>query len=377
MKNLVDFIIKTLIFLIIFLAILLAGTVFYSYMSDDDNVSIESAISYVQSIGNNIIDEFNPNNKHVINIALDDTHILSDQTTLSYNDYNKSTYYYNQLDTNAKKIYNSLKDNIDNLKKDNFTIDFEKQFNDLLHEATGQEQLNISFQSALDAFFYDYPELFYINLTKISLLIKSTSIGPLTTYTVKISPDNTNNYLYKEFSSEEKVNIAISKVENIKNYIIDNLSINSSTYDKILTVHDTLVKSLEYDSSLNKSNTHNIYGALIERSVVCEGYAKAFKYILDSLNIENILVSGTATNSSGESESHMWNYIKLNDNWYAVDVTWDDPIIIGGFSKDNLRHDYFLKGNTTFNTSHIPSGKISDNGITFTLPNLSTTNYKK
>ena len=86
----------------------------------------------------------------------------------------------------------------------------------------------------------------------------------------------------------------------------------------------------------------------------CEGYEKSFKYILDSLNIENILVSGTATNSSGEIESHMWNYIKLNNNWYGVDVTWDDPIIIGGFSKNNLRHDYFLKGYTTFNKSHIP-----------------------
>ena len=37
------------------------------------------------------------------------------------------------------------------------------------------------------------------------------------------------------------------------------------------------LKSLKYDSSLNKSNTHNIYGALIEKSVVCEGYAKSFK----------------------------------------------------------------------------------------------------
>jgi len=376
MKNFIDFIIKKIIFIIIFLAIVFFATVFYSYVSDEDNLSIENAISYFQSIGNDIVNEFKSNNNHSINIVLDDNNIPSTQTSSPYNDYKKNTYYYNQLDNNAKKIYNSLKDNIDNLKKENFTIDFEKQFNDLLHEPSGQEELNSSFQSALDAFFYDYPELFYIDLTKISLLIKSTSIGPLTTYTVKISPDNTSNYLYEEFNSEEKVNIAISKVENIKNHIINNLP-TSSNYDKILTIHDTLVKSLEYDSSLNKSNTHNIYGALIEKSVVCEGYAKSFKYILDSLNIENILVSGTATNSSGDSESHMWNYVKLNDNWYAVDVTWDDPIIIGGLSKNNLRHDYFLKGNTTFNKSHVPSGKISDNGITFLLPNLSFENYKK
>lgn len=373
MKTFIDFIIKILIFLIISLALLFLFYVLYSYLSSvEDNMSIENAVSYVQSIGNEIID-FKFTDKNSVNILLDDS--TNNEIPLVNNNISRNKYYYEQLNNTAKIIYTSLENNIDNLKKENYIIDFSKKFNDLLHESTGQDQLNKAFQSALDALSYDYPELFYIDISKISLVIKSTSIGPITTYTVIISPQDNKSYLHRGFNSEYEVDISISKLENIRNNLINSISSNSD-YDKILQVHDTLVNSLEYDSTLNKTNTHNIYGALVQKSVVCEGYAKAYKYILDALNIENILVSGTATNSSNETESHMWNYVKLNGNWYGIDVTWDDPIIIGGSQKNNLRHDYFLKGASTFIKSHIPSGRISNNGMLFSVPTLSSKNYK-
>lgn len=245
----------------------------------------------------------------------------------------------------------------------------------MLHNTTGQYQLNKAFQSALDAFFYDHPEIFYIDLTKMALMTTSTSFGPLTTYTVKIEPKDNKTYLLDCYTSELDVNSAISKVETIKNNAINEV-INDNDYNKIFKIHNMLANSIEYNSSLDTKISYNIYGALVNRKTVCEGYAKAFKYILDSLNIECILVSGTATNSSGKTESHMWNYVKLNNNWYGVDVTWDDPIIIGGSSKNNIRHDYFLKGKNTFITSHSTSGKISDTGKLFKLPSLSNQNYK-
>lgn len=371
MKRFFYFIIKLIAFLIVFLLILFGVSALYYYLtSNNGDVSLDNVVSYVQSVGNEFID-FTFTDKNSVSLLLDDS---NNNSTLNTN-ISKNKYYYNQLDSNSKIIYTSLENNIDNLVKENFTIDFSKQFNNLLHESSGQTQLNKSFQSALDAFFYDYPELFYIDISKISLLIKSTSIGPITTYTVSITPQDNKNYLSREFNSEADVNKAISKVENIRNNLINKVS-NSNDYTQIKQVHDALVNSLEYDSTLSKSNTHNIYGALVEKSVVCEGYAKSFKYILDSLGIENILVSGTATNSSNKTESHMWNYVKLNGDWYGVDVTWDDPVIVGGYKKSNLRHDYFLKGSSTFIKSHIPSGRISDNGLLFSLPNLSQNNYK-
>lgn len=323
------------------------------------NTEIQDTISYAKDFTSNSVALNLSYNKENIDLNIYSNNVLNPNNT-SINVSN-SNFYYNQLDNTAKLIYDELEDNINNLKKNNYTIDFSNKFNNLLNKNNGRTLLNGYFQDSLDAFFYDHPELFYIDLTKITLLIESTTLITNTTYNVSIRPIDENNYLYSHFNSEEEVNSAILKLENIKNNLISNISNNISDYDKCLIVHDTLVDSLEYNSS-DTENAHNIYGALIERKVVCEGYAKAFKYILDSLNIECILVSGIGTNSLEESEAHMWNYVKLNNNWYAVDVTWDDPIIIGStLSSNTIRHDYFCIGSNTFDDSHIPNPRISDN----------------
>ena len=72
----------------------------------------------------------------------------------------------------------------------------------------------------------------------------------------------------------------------------------------------------------------------------------------------------------------MWNYVKLDGNWYGVDVTWDDPIIIGGSLTNNVRHTYLCKGSNVFNKTHTINGQISQSGIVFVYPNLNTSDYK-
>ena len=116
---------------------------------------------------------------------------------------------------------------------------------------------------------------------------------------------------------------------------------------------------------------------MVQHESVCEGYAKACQYLLDSAGIENIIVTGTATNNNGETENHAWNYVKINDAWYALDVTWDDPIIIGGGNlSDEMRYQYFLKGSNTMNKNHYVSNKFTDNGKEFNLPKLSPIDYR-
>lgn len=56
------------------------------------------------------------------------------------------------------------------------------------------------------------------------------------------------------------------------------------------------------------------------------------------------------------STNHARNYVQLNGEWYAMDVTWDDPKINSTGTSDNqVHHSYFLKGvnNTKFMNSHI------------------------
>ena len=64
------------------------------------------------------------------------------------------------------------------------------------------------------------------------------------------------------------------------------------------------------------------YGVFVKGRAVCEGYAKAYKMLMDIADIDCIIVTGTV----GENDiSHAWNMIKLDNSWYHVDVTYDDP----------------------------------------------------
>lgn len=287
----------------------------------------------------------------------------------SEEDINK--FYYNQLDEYAKIIYTKLDENIDKLKTGTYTIDYGLTFNDLLQDENNTEVLNNSFQLAINALTFDNPDLFYIDVTKMYLLTEITTRAFSKTYKVSIG-GNGNSYLADDFSSETSANYAIESVENVKNDIINSLEGND--IEKMKTVHDYLVDHTEYDANAG-SMVYNIYGTLINGKSVCEGYARAFKYILDDIGIPCIIACGIGRNSTGATESHAWNYVKIDGVWYAVDVTWDDPIIPeNAVLTDDIRYTYFLKGSNLFFKDHFEDGNIVGDAE-FKYPEISVENY--
>lgn len=94
---------------------------------------------------------------------------------------------------------------------------------------------------------------------------------------------------------------------------------------------------------------------------------------MDELNIPCILVSGDAVDENGKKERHAWNYVYISNNWYAIDTTWDDPIIIGnGWFNEKIKYKYFLKGSTAINKDHKTIGQITKEGKEFDYPELSS-----
>ena len=295
----------------------------------------------------------------------------TEEVTETTNNY----YYYNQLDDTGKTIYEALESNIENMKSGNYTIDFGTEFNSLLKSNGGEETLNIAYQSAWNAFSYDYPGLFYLDITKMVLTTKTTTIAGYSTHRVTLSCGDSDTYFTDGITSEEDAESKIAYVENIRSQIVDALQ-GYTEYEQIKYVHNWLIDNIEYDTNYSGANNHDIYGAFADGTVVCEGYARAFKYIMDGLGIDCVLISGTATNSKGTLESHAWNYVELNGSWYAIDVTWDDPILSGtGQLTNALRYKYFLKGSNSFFTNHIEDGYLSDGSIEFSFPTLSETDY--
>ena len=131
-----------------------------------------------------------------------------------------------------------------------------------------------------------------------------TTKGSNTNYEFYIGKGDNENYFIEEFENKEQVEAAIKSVERVKKEIIKNASGNN--YEKMKYVHDWIIDNVKYDT-LNSENTSNIYGCLVNKKVVCEGYARTFKYLMDELNIPCILISGKAVDEKGKSERHAWN----------------------------------------------------------------------
>lgn len=364
MKKLIGIFIETIIrFFILVLISFLGISIYETYFKDDIVGEVKEFVSNI-ILSDNIKEE----NKIEQTIQIENIE--------SKNNIEKTPEkFYNQLDQYSKIIYNELEENKENMKTGTYQIEFGQQFSKILSKDNGQEILKHYYQTAIEAYTYDNPDVFYIEYSKLYLNTQATTRGFKTTYNTYINSDKEENYLEANFNTKEKIDESLEEIERIKQYFIYNKK--ETEYENIKLVHDYLVESIEYDETLSQDNIYNIHGALINKKSVCEGYAESFKYLMDALEIPCIIVSGRATNSQGETENHAWNYVQIDGIWYGIDCTWDDPIIAGPQVFSNLyRYKYFLKGEETFNKTHNPNGEFTKDGKVFEFPSLSVQDYK-
>lgn len=297
------------------------------------------------------------------------------EETFSYSaKVSESNFFYNQLNDYEKKLYNGLQENKSNLMSGTFVINYGNIFSDILSQENGNEKLGNYYQTAVEAFTHDNVDLFFLNVNKMYLNIETTRKLAKTTYKVFISPKSGENYFSDGFINQEQVENALNQIEGVKYKVISSLSGNK--YKDIVKIHDYLIDNNEYDQTYKSIGTYTIYGSLVKHSSVCEGYAKAFKYLLNAAGIQCELIQGTATNSSGKTESHAWNAVYLNDKWYFVDATWDDPIVVGGGALTiRNKHKYLLKGSDIFKVDHIEEYQFTENGKVFSYPEISKYDY--
>lgn len=331
-----------------------------------------NAIESTLEIKKNNIETINSTGTTIPTIKAD----IQNNEEYNFEEVINNKYYYNQLNDNAKLIYASIENNLNNMKTGTYKIRLANEVANVLKYDNGEEMLNKDFQSAWDALSLDRMDIFFIDVSKISLNIKKTTHLNNVTYSLAIVSEDETGYLKDGLTSEIDVNSILNQIKDNRDSIIRNVT--GDKYSKVLQVHDWIIENLEYSLDIQNANTYNLYGALINKSAVCEGYAEAFKYILDELGIPCILVSGTATNSEGITENHAWNYVQIDEKWYAVDTTWDDPIVKGfGYVTNSVKHKYFLQGSKKMNENHTTRGNITETGQEFEYPELEKNEYKK
>lgn len=164
----------------------------------------------------------------------------------------------------------------------------------------------------------------------------------------------------------EDVRNEIAKTEeSINRFIKENISEKDFIIDKIYQVHNYILDNTKYlKDNGNKDVCHGQvpYGMICEGEMVCRGYANTLQLMLNKLGVENMVISGTATDKYGRKEKHAWNIVKLDGKWYHIDPTWDDAI----FERDDFHPDdnlkkilryenytrYFLVGNNKLKDTH-------------------------
>ncbi len=123
--------------------------------------------------------------------------------------------------------------------------------------------------------------------------------------------------------------------------------------EKLLVIHDKMVADCVYDVRvLDKTNTEPIddtiyhaLGALRDNFAVCQGYSQALYMIANELEIEMDFCYS-------KEKNHMWNYVKLDGQWYHMDMTNDDPLENGAVREDpRAWHGYFMVSDSGLNNN--------------------------
>jgi len=228
-------------------------------------------------------------------------------------------------------IYDSLRSQIDNaLESGSGLYDF--YIYDI--PIDNEDEATLAGFRATSAFVMDNPKYFWIghgnkqSTTTTNNIIKEMVISFNESY-----PEDEIVGMYN------KLNEKIEPVLTVLNTLPNNC-------EKLKYIHDFLIQNIVYENGEEYSK-YNAYGALVENESVCEGYAEAFTYICQLVNIPSVIVN---------SQTHEWNYVKMDDGkWYAMDVTYDDPKI--GYMEfktgddRNKKYDYFLIGKNSIVTS--------------------------
>ncbi len=222
--------------------------------------------------------------------------------------------------------------------------DVKKDIKEALEECAGYvsvSKYNLTPEEAGDLYLetvYENPQLFYVKTAWVYAWLPSTPNKA--EQLVFITKDETGArklLSYAEYiDSPQLMAERKEKIEAELHRITATIDKRMSDAEKALAVHDWFALHYAYDTPASltglATEAHRIDGLFIEKKAVCQGYALGYIYVLNKLGIN-------ANYVASEGMKHAWNMVEIDDAWYHVDVTWDDPV---EDSLGNVSHDNFL-----------------------------------
>ncbi len=156
---------------------------------------------------------------------------------------------------------------------------------------------------------------------------------------------------YKDVSAESHMNATNKAIDDAMASL--NITASMSDYEKARAVYDYVRMNVTYDKdALNDSLSiseklpaHSSYNAIVLGQAVCQGYSSLLYNMMLRAGVDCRVITGT-----GNGGAHAWNLVKIDGQYYNVDVTFDS---------DNGTDSYFLKSNGTFSADHARADKYN------------------
>ena len=246
--------------------------------------------------------------------------------------------------------------------------------------ANGSQYLLDAMGAGRDAFWLDHSELFYVDFDQITMRVTMDEGGTKHLY---IGNGRSANYINKEFLKNDgsidhdKISGAITTVNDRINKIVTLANAGSTLEEKVKIAHDEIIKLTKYTYEYQTEHPYTvrtIYGVFglgdgaNAGNALCAGYARALKVVLDKLGIPAVIVSGVYYDNNNKPQEHMWIYVEIGGNWYAVDPTFDNTDEVEN-GAEIIKDKYLLVGEKVM-YNHTPSGIISTSNFEFTYPEL-------
>ncbi len=216
---------------------------------------------------------------------------------------------------------------------------------------------------------FDYPNLFYDDIVKVVkyILIDCPEIFWYKKYWVYYDEGTSvvTKVTFEYSMKRSRVLRRQRKIEKSVQDFLKSVDRSMSEYETVKQIYENVITLVDYDSvGLAKSerrhkknpvdDLRSIYGVIVKKKAVCAGYARAMQYLLNRLGIECVYVSGRA-----DDESHAWNLVKVDGDYYYLDTTWGD----GSDTKkkgnsEELDYDYFCVTTADLSATHTPNDVI-------------------
>ncbi len=239
-------------------------------------------------------------------------------TDIGYPELNKSPYEYKNQEESLAEVVN-----VEELKQ--YLLEFIMKAEAKIDVADFRVPAHLH-SNILDLIWYGMPEAF--NTEGVRVVILGGIITDVVVY-------------YREFAdTASEYEKCFENFKAAADGLLEGIEGNEKLSDeyKALLLHDRLCMHTQYCYEDLLIEEHTAYGALVNRSAVCQGYAMAYMYLLRRAGIDNYYCASKRLD-------HAWNIVYINDLPYHVDVTMDDmdwgkngKTVAGG-----VRHDNFLR----------------------------------